>query len=134
MAKRVASEISLEHVADALGEDLYRYEKVESGDRNPLMESPEFLVKVADVFGLALKDLRETLVAYLTRGKRVGGPRFARGAQGLFQKDEISIAADDLLKKSQPDQINSTIIEAVDRKLLEVKAFIEKHRAPQSAT
>lgn len=125
-AKRIAAKCSSAQVASALNEDVRGYERLESGERDPLEIPAALLVRVIELFGLRIAELREALLGHLDRGQPRGEFRFARGGTGEFANDQLAIAADDLRNASHPKRVLAKeAIDLVESKVAEVRALLD---------
>ena len=130
-AKRVAAKCEARQIALALGEDELQYERLEAGRVSPLQVSSESLARIVRVFGLSMTELREAIRLFLNPPEAAGGIGFASGGRSNFTEEQVSIAADDLLRavRDREEGLSEETMTQIDAKMSEVEALLA--RAPE---
>ncbi len=122
-AKRAAARLEAETVASALELEPAAYRRVEGEHTSPLQLEVPLLARIAELFGLSIRDLGEAMRQALQPPARPG-PGIARSDEKDFADDVLSVAARDLLRAGRTDQ---DALDPGDRKLLDEKlAAVQK--------
>lgn len=128
-AKRDAAHCTMDQVAYLLKVDSKAYEQIESGERNPLEESAKMLASIVAIFGLHMKEFRDSLVGYVERGRPPVQLRFARGAKERISKEQFAIAAEDLRRAGKSQiSIDAEMLAKIDKKVGDVAALLPDHQ------
>lgn len=124
-AKRMAVECEASQIAAALGEEESEYERLEAGRVSPLQVSSQVLARIVRLFGLSITELREAILLFLNSAG-TGGIAFASGSRNNFAEEQVSVAADDLLRAvSDPKEaLNRETAALLDAKVSEIKGLL----------
>lgn len=107
LAKRAEASCRVEDVASVLGERVEDLRALESQGVDPLTFGAPRLAAIAEVFGLVISELRESLKLALSGPTPRAGTSFARSQEEAFKADVMRLARDDLLRASRPQPKSS---------------------------
>jgi hypothetical protein len=129
MAMRTAACCRLEDVALVLDERLETIRGLESQTVDPLNLGAPKLALVAEVFGLGVSELRETLRLALTGpAPRHLGASFARSHEDSFKSEAMRLATDDILReaRARSEPVAPEVEAQVESTVAEVRSILER--------